>query len=1066
MKWRLVSFSVVLFMFTANAAFGGPQTYSIVTDGETIYFDLNLKKIAVGFDPFISSAERRQLLSSLPFTANGEIEREAPALGMTLVSMHDDASEDQVTATVEALEKTPAVRWAAPVLMYDGQEHVAGPRLYIQFEESLNNFSRLALQDKYHLSDVKDCDDWSSDMIWAVRPSGSGMVVLDLCRELMSEPGIVWACPDFNRTVAAHTNDTFYNSQWFLNQASDADIDAPEAWSYTTGQSTIDVSICDVGVQITHPDINDKINPGYDAVESDNNPNPETGDDGHGTCCAGLACAETNNSVGVAGAGYNCRLLGAKMGYIVGGNSIQTNDTWIINCINYSRDSSRVMSNSWGGGAASGAVNTAMTNARNAGLLILFSSGNGNTSVQWPATQTSVMAIGATNESDDRCDPGDWGFGQGSNFGSQLDVVAAGNNTYTIDMTGTDGYSNNDYDPGFGGTSAACPIAAGVCALIYAVDPSLTPAQVQNILQTTADDLVGAAGEDVAGWDQYMGWGRINANDAVRYVFGPASNLAATSGLVNVPLTWSVPWRTPNSYDVHRSTTGQFGVYSVIGNSATTSYNDNAVTGGVTYWYKVKAVYTNGQSDFSNAASATPVIAYNPPQNLLAQGGLNAQVPVSWQAPVSGTPIRYDLYRSTTGQFGAYALLAPIVHPTLNYTDLAVSNGSEYWYKAKAVFSGPNESAFSNADSARPVAPPNAPPVLTHDPLDDFAPGSGVITALASDTEPAAAIASIKMFRRLVGAGSFDSTNLTATGNPQEYSASLAGLAAGSYEYYVRAADNLGLTTLVPAGAPASLYSFDVDDLCATELAYDDGSAESYNYPGDDAGVGILWAVKFGPVQYPFVLCGARFAAARTIPSSVHTQVYFAVYLADGAGGLPGLLVQDGITGSIGNDVGGTPPGTNWAQIVLHDDLGQPLQINAPEFYVAVSNEQIGKIEAFGRDSNGANAHRSYFYDTCEDEWISEDDLINPNAYPGNRLIRAQGFPLVPPTVVIRRIGNDIRLDWNNLGAPLYRVYSAPTAAGPFTTLEGQSTGTSFLDVGAVGAPPLLLHYIVRSVAE
>lgn len=1034
------------------------KDFRVTVNGEPQYFDLDKTRIALGFATVLSPSAQSAILERYSLIGQPAIERIEPTIGSTLVHLKNGLSETQVESAISELEALPEVAWAAPVLIYDGLEHVPGPQLFVQLDEAM------PLQRIHELCAanglvIKTPDrPLAGNQFWLQRPKLGGWNVLDLCEQLTSEPGVLWAEPDFIRQARLHTNDTFYANQWFLNQGSDADIDAPEAWTITTGSTAITVSICDVGVQITHPDLNDKIEIGYDSEVADNNPSP-TGDDPHGTNCAGLAAAETNNSLGVAGVGYNVRLLGAKMGHSSGG-FIVTTDAQIVNCINYSRDSADVMSNSWGGGASSGAINTALTNARNAGLVVLFSSGNSNGAVQYPATQSSVIAVGATNQNDDRCTPIDWGGGQGSCFGSQLDVTAPGNAQYTTDLTGGQGYSGTDYYSDFGGTSGACPVAAGVCALILSVDPSLTVPQVQTVLQNTANDLVGAPAEDVAGWDQYMGYGRVNANGAVRYVFGVPLNLLATSGLSNVPLSWTVPWRTPNSYDIYRSTTGSGGTYSLLGNSVTTSYNDNAVTGGLTYWYKIKAVYTNGQSDYSNIVSATPVTSYNPPQNLIAEGGQNNQVPVYWMAPVSGTPLRYDVYRATS-ELGSYSLLGFVNHPTLIYTDFTALNGTIYWYKAKAVYTGPNESVFSNADSALPVAPPNTPPTLYHNPLDDNALGSGTVTALANDN---GSVTSVKMFHRLVGAGSFDSTTLAPTGNAQEYSASLAALATGAYEYYLRAVDNLGAVTVAPVGAPTTLLSIDVWEHGITEISYDDGTSELYNYANDFTGIGTQWAVKFGPVATPYILCGARFAVARTKPDTAHSPIYFAIYLADGPGGKPGTLLQDGVNGTIGNDIGGIPVGTAWAQINVRDDLGMPLQINASEFYIALANEIPTKIEAFSHDTGGLNNHRSYFYSPCDDDWFSED-AIHDMARPGNRLIRAQGFSLTAPTIVISKSGNDVRLDWPATGASQFNVYSSAVATGPFTTFEGTTSTNSFIDVGPFGVG-IMRYYQVKVVVN
>ncbi|MBU0691731.1 S8 family serine peptidase, partial [bacterium] len=854
----------VCVLLASNSLFG--REYSLMTDERTTSFELNTSMIAVGFDQSLTESDRSNLIKTQDWFDAFYVERDIPTLQATVLRMKSGSRVADAENAIQAMEKLPEILWAAPVLMYDDCEHIPGPLLYVQFVKEISSTTAETLLKQNGFAIEKACD-WADGMYHVRRENLSGLAVLETCNRLSQTPEIVWAEPDWIRTVKAHTNDSYYSNQWYLNNTGgypyygtpDADMDMPEAWTYTTGSSSIVISICDVGVDIDHPDLDGHIETGYDAVDADSDPNPETTNDGHGTCCAGIASAETNNSLGIAGVGYDCHIMGTKMGYIISGNSIQTYDSWIINCITYSRDNADVMSNSWGGGY-SDPVSTAFNNAQAAGLTILVSSGNGNSAVQWPATLSSVIAVGATNQDDDRCDPDDWGGGQGSNYGSELDVVAPGNDQYATDLVGTWGYNtssspNGDYYSNFGGTSGACPAAAGVAALILSVDPSLTPTDVESILEATADDEVGDPLEDENGYDVYMGWGRVNANSAVRYVYSAPSNLVATDNQPTVPLDWDAPWRNPIRYDIYRSTTGQYGTYTLLDNTMSTFYDDEDVVHLQTYWYKIKAVFLNGESEYSNADSGTPFINFMPPQNLDATGGLDGHVPLSWTVPASGTPDEYDVYRSTTGEFGSYSFLIT-VEPTA-HDDYDVVNGNEYWYKVKAIYSSPTgESDFSNADGAMPLAPVNNPPEISHDPMHDIETGSGTMTAISSDPDAGGSILDVKLFYRLAGGGDFDSMTFGTTGYDDEFAGDLSGFAAGSYEYYLRTRDNSGLAVYVPETAPAELYGFDVGEFCGNALGYDDGSAEYFNYAIGDQAENMKWAVKFTPTDFPFVLCG------------------------------------------------------------------------------------------------------------------------------------------------------------------------------------------------------------------
>jgi subtilisin family serine protease len=147
-----------------------------------------------------------------------------------------------------------------------------------------------------------------------------------------------------------------------------------------------------------------------------------------------------------------------------------------------------------------------MTNAyvaaRNAGVVNFASSGNsGNTSIGFPARSNGVVAVGASNRSGQKA--------SFSSYGSKLAFVAAGQSIFTTDRTGSNGYGSGDYTT-IDGTSFSSPYAAGVAALILSVNPSLSAAQVESIMQSTCRDI------GTAGYDTLTGWGMLDANAAVR----------------------------------------------------------------------------------------------------------------------------------------------------------------------------------------------------------------------------------------------------------------------------------------------------------------------------------------------------------------------------------------------------------------------------------------------------------------------------------------------------------------------------------------------------------------------
>jgi hypothetical protein len=192
-----------------------------------------------------------------------------------------------------------------------------------------------------------------------------------------------------------------------------------------------------------------------------------------------------------------------------------------------------VISNSWGGGgehdAITNAINSAVNQGRGGlGCVVLFSSGNDyNSTVSYPARLSNVIAVGATSVNDSR--------ESYSNYGSALDVVAPGGNKniYTTDIVGFAGYSTSDYASDFDGTSAACPHAAGVAALILSVNRCLTGTEVKQILELSCDKVGGYCynpGKANGLWNNQMGYGRINAYKAVQYAFSLQTNIFINTG--------------------------------------------------------------------------------------------------------------------------------------------------------------------------------------------------------------------------------------------------------------------------------------------------------------------------------------------------------------------------------------------------------------------------------------------------------------------------------------------------------------------------------------------------------
>lgn len=341
------------------------------------------------------------------------------------------------------------------------------------------------------------------------------------------------------------------------------------------------------------------------------------------------------------------------------------------------------------------------------------------------------------------------------------------------------------------------------------------------------------------------------------------------------------------------------------------------------------------------------------------------------------------------------------------------------------------------------------PPEIAHNQRGDDVPGSVGFVAVATDDH---SVPIVKLFHRLYGLVNYDSTEMSATGNPNEFAVNVT-LDEGRHEYYIRATD----ASL--QAVSTNLFTVDIGS-CEQVVMLDDGTAEGFNWAVETE---YEWAIKIDPGYYPFLLYGMRAAIARVSPDAAHSRIRAKVLDSDGLGGLPGAVLWNEISGSIGNVPGGLPEGElYWATVWVDSGNGMPLVLNAP-FYLSFSNPQTGKYEAFGRDNDTPTAGTSFFYEGCDLTWLSEADA-HANAQGGTRMIRALGYSLAAPNdLVIYANGDDLELNWTATGSPYYYIYSADDSDGPFSTFEGSTSGTSFIDDGAATTDDLKFYHVVGS---
>jgi type VII secretion-associated serine protease mycosin len=311
---------------------------------------------------------------------------------------------------------------------------------------------------------------------------------------------------------ASEPDDPDYSRQWALEQ-----IDALCAWEYTTGSTDVTVAVLDTGVDMTHPDLVDRLrDDGYDFVDDDDDPMDENG---HGTHVAGIVAATLNNAEGVAGVAPGVQILPIR---VLDEEGTHNNpDRAIAQAIRYATEhDANVINLSLGmtflgdEESISPDVANAIEDAQEQNVLIVVASGNSFLPLPnvVASNNADVLVVAASDENDV--------VTAYSNTGPWVDVAAPGENifstmpTYEVLMT-SDEVSvlermNQDYDY-MSGTSMAAPLVAGLAALVFSAHPDWSANQVQDAIKDTTfagiyDDM-----PDIYQRLQLLGTGRIDA---------------------------------------------------------------------------------------------------------------------------------------------------------------------------------------------------------------------------------------------------------------------------------------------------------------------------------------------------------------------------------------------------------------------------------------------------------------------------------------------------------------------------------------------------------------------------
>ncbi|MCP3914381.1 MAG: S8 family serine peptidase [bacterium] len=311
-----------------------------------------------------------------------------------------------------------------------------------------------------------------------------------VARQLLATGDFQYVEPDWLVFPIECPDDAQFASQW--HHATDR-LRSCDAWNLETGDPNIVVALCDTGIRITHEDLQLHRREAYHVPSGtwENAGAPIHDVHGHGTNVTGTAAGNGNNGIGIAGVGWN---LGHRMMRVTdspGGSAPLSN---LTNAARTAADSGDKVASVSYTGVTSAGVDTAGEYVRSQGALLVWAAGNSSSNLQGPRDD-NVIVVGATNPADQ--------LASFSSFGPFVDLTAPGVDVLTTANQHDAAYSAVD------GTSFACPLTAGLCALIWSRDPLLSPEEVEEILRASCDDL------GAPGIDNTFGHGRINLFNAM-----------------------------------------------------------------------------------------------------------------------------------------------------------------------------------------------------------------------------------------------------------------------------------------------------------------------------------------------------------------------------------------------------------------------------------------------------------------------------------------------------------------------------------------------------------------------
>ncbi len=934
---------------------------------------------------------------------------------------------------------------------------------------------------------MQSLDSTVSDIIEA--PANEVVAVVDIpldqtvaqaVSEITANPAVSYAQPNYlyelaetddvplgaavqeaSASLASLPNDPGVSEQWHLDK-----INVGEAWNIVDSKSgsKVKVAIIDAAVDLNHEDLASNIiaSQCYDMQTGVAQPYPTTPKT-HGTHVAGLVGAVANNGKGGTGVASGSRNQVVEM---IAYNVFRDSDnkaptSAIIAALNHAVLSGAKVANMSLGYAPSQTsmpwdklFEDAVNDATAKGMVVVVAAGNDNGDATFlPADFDNALSVINTLN---YTDPTSNSKSSSSNYGAKKDISAPGNAIYST-------YPGNTYAKS-SGTSMASPIVAGVAAMMLYVNPSLTPAQIQDMITGTATDLY------TPGFDVYTAWGNVNAYRAVAKAANinipatPQNFKAAAQGTTSAALSWGSVSGV-NGYKIYRSESADSGYTLVRTNTSATqtSYTDASLTLGKTYYYKVTAYVTSGATELESvpAGPASTKAALSAPTNFKAEKIIGQEsVKLSWSA-VSGST-GYEVYRSDS-ETGTYSLINKAAGAsTLQYTDNTVINGRTYYYKVNAyVTQGGDDISGNQTEAVKVVVTDGAGPVTNLKAESAGYNSAKISWDVVSNAD------GYNVYRATSAGGTYTKAGTTTTGSFTQ-----SNLSTGStYFFTVKAYRNQGSQKIEgEAAGPVSVKPVNA-------------APESLKLSKATGGFKLTWTKSAGATGYDIYRSESKTGTYKVIGSVTGANTLTYTDTAGlGVGKTYYYKVAAYRTMSSGKVAGDDSPIMQATKSTPKPEnlagKGQStssikLTWNRPEgalgYYIYRSTNKNGGYKSIKlltssaaslsyTDSKDLAPGTKYYYKVIPYILVDGEKVKGITGGP----VAAQTKSATPTGIKAAFTGNaEVSVSWNAVdGAAGYQLYRATAAAGPFNGIKTLTTN-SFKDTSVSSGSTY--YYKVRS---